>query len=111
MEEIKKAMERTKLSITSTYSNYESEGTMLRKLFGDCRRQFEESYNNNINKLAFIPSREAIMKPYGDYFSRFCDTNATIVNFSQVHPSLVIGSVSTLVALPAIYGMSQLFYN
>jgi hypothetical protein len=111
MEPIRKAVDDTKLSsqiflsdIKMTYSNYQSDGTMLRKLFGDCRRFFEKSYNNNIHKLDFIPSRESVLKPYGDSFNKFCDTNASIVNFSQVHSTLVIGSVSTLVALPTLYG-------
>ena len=115
MDEIRKTADNSKKhaddfigNIKHSFSKYQSEGTILRKAFGNFRVFFENNYNKVSEKINSIPTPTALVKPYDDSFSQFTVRNSTLANFSLVHPVLVIGGVSTLFAIPSLYGIEYM---
>ena len=113
MEQIKNTIAQSKKTldnavddVKTTYTNYRNDGTILRKAFGTCRQFIENNYNATFQKVSTVPSPDSFFKPYENSFKNFCTQNSAIVNFSQTHPTLILGGISSLVMFPSYFGIS-----
>mmetsp|Transcript_8559 Transcript_8559/g.12778 ORF Transcript_8559/g.12778 Transcript_8559/m.12778 type:complete len:141 (+) Transcript_8559:95-517(+) len=104
MEDIKKKFKEYKDDVQQVLSDYEHNGTPLRGLFSKGRTSIEGLYNDTSHHVSsFKSSFTSQIVPVESKIQDFYHKNSSIADYCRVHPAVVVGCASSVVALPSLY--------